>query len=814
LGDRGTAPTETLRLPVFELKIGSIFAARYQVIEELGRGGMGQVYRVLDAKLKEEIALKVIRPDIAPDRDAIERFRTELKAARQIVHRNVARMFDLNEENGVPYITMEYVKGENLRRLLNKVGLLSPKQAVPIAKQVCEGLAEAHRMGVIHRDLKPQNIMIDEEGRARIMDFGLARLVKSEGLTEKGMLFGTPAYMSPEQVDGLPVDSRSDLYSLGIILYEMVTGQVPFQGDSPLSTALKHKTEKPRDPREICREVSEGLARMILRLLGKDRAKRYQSAEELLVDLDKLEKDLGTGKIHQPVATTYWSRVWRPVRSLLTPRNLIVTAVFAVAVIVIAIIFPSPNRASGIAVLPVEDLGSSEKQVSLCKGLQVDIIRKLNSIPELRVLPELSTSNYDPKGKDVPQIGQELGVRYLLKLSLRVEEDTLRVNADIYDAKRNVNEQPLYKDYSLKNFFDIEDEISRYIARILKSQLLEQRLRTIKRREPKNLEAYYYFLEGMRLVEESDNAEDLEEAIRAYQKAIAIEPQYALAYWELGNAYEAYYNMDSGPKDPANLDRMLQNYQEAYRISPDFAETNLGLGWAYFSRGDNDTAFPFFKKAVELDSGNLMVNYDVGAFLRSIGLDGKALKYLRKAVKLDPLYVPGLILISACQMNLGEFEQAAREVEIAIAKNPRDFSGRIYHAIYLALLNRPAEAEKEIEAAREIKPDSKQIPDVQALVWAVKGEKEKALAYLESHEILTIEGTAIYLSLGRKDEAIRNIEAGIERGFQVHGWHPYSYSCLSKRPYANLLKGEPRFRRILEQQKRKFEEMLDKSKGL
>ncbi len=238
--------TETMETPREELTRGATFASRYEIIEELGKGGMGRVYRVEDTKLRQEVALKLIKPEIAKDKKTIERFRNELKTARNIRHKNVCGMYDLGEDLGMHYITMEYVRGEDLKSLIRKMGQLSAGQVITIAKQVCDGLAEAHRLGVIHRDLKPQNVMIDTDGSARIMDFGIARSLEAKGITGAGMMIGTPEYMSPEQVEGKEVDQRSDIYSLGVILYEMATGRVPFEGDTPFTIGMKHKGETPR----------------------------------------------------------------------------------------------------------------------------------------------------------------------------------------------------------------------------------------------------------------------------------------------------------------------------------------------------------------------------------------------------------------------------------------------------------------------------------------------------------------------------------------------------------------------------------------
>ncbi len=271
---------------------GSLFAGRYEIIEELGKGGMGRVYKVFDQKIKEVIALKLIHPEISVSDQAIDRFRNELRYARKIGHRHVGRMFDLGEENGQFYITMEYVEGENLKSFIRRSGHLTPRKAISLAKQVCEGLSEAHRLGVVHRDLKPQNIMIDHEGSARIMDFGIARFTSAEGITGSGVMIGTPEYMSPEQVETGSVDKRADVYALGVVLYEMVTGHVPFAGDTPLAVLIKHKSETPRSPQDSNPLVSLAVTRIILKCLEKDRARRYQSAEELYADLTKAEKGM------------------------------------------------------------------------------------------------------------------------------------------------------------------------------------------------------------------------------------------------------------------------------------------------------------------------------------------------------------------------------------------------------------------------------------------------------------------------------------------------------------------------------------------
>jgi serine/threonine protein kinase len=293
--DEGASATKTyvpLSFPSFSA--GSTFAERYQIIEELGKGGMGVVYKVLDKVINERIVLKILRRDISEDEKMIERFRNELKLARKISHKNVCRMFDIGQDKGLFYITMECVSGEDLKSTLDRVGPLSVGKAIKILKQVCRGLAEAHRLGVIHRDLKPQNMIIGREGEVRILDFGIARSTMTRGVTETGMTIGTPEYMSPEQAMGEEVDLRSDIYSLGVVMFEMLTDTLPFRGETAVAIALNKRENPPPNPRSLNPQIPPDLGALILRCLEKDRNRRPASAEEVLEALERIERSVPT----------------------------------------------------------------------------------------------------------------------------------------------------------------------------------------------------------------------------------------------------------------------------------------------------------------------------------------------------------------------------------------------------------------------------------------------------------------------------------------------------------------------------------------
>jgi len=386
--------TQTLKKAGKALSPGSIFAGKYQIIEEIGKGGMGWVYRAFDREIEEYVAIKIIRPEIADDKNIIQRFRNELKIARKISHKNVCRMFDLNKEGDIVYITMEYVQGEDLQSSIRRMGLLSIGKSIFIAKQICEGLSEAHRLGVTHRDLKPQNIMIDWDGNARIMDFGIARSRETEGITDSRGVVGTATYMSPEQVEGITVDIRSDIYSLGIILYELVTGCVPFNGNTPMSVALKRILQAPAEPRKINTQIPGELSKVIMTCINKDRDKRYQSTKELLLALSEIEAQLPTTEkiISKPKSYTT-KKITASLKSkkfLITAASICMAAVAAILLWILVSkpevqtkVIPSSPTAGPAAAVPEKQEPESKptEKTSLVK-------QKPESKPTEKTIPE------------------------------------------------------------------------------------------------------------------------------------------------------------------------------------------------------------------------------------------------------------------------------------------------------------------------------------------------------------------------------------------------------------------------------------------
>ncbi len=762
--------TETLEIPSAALPRGSTFAGRYEVVEELGRGGMGKVYRVTDKKIGEEVALKLLSPSIAADKKTIERFRNELKFARKISQRNVCRMFDLSEEDGTPFITMEYVSGEDLKSLLKKTGQLTIKKAIAITKQVCEGLAEAHRLGVVHRDLKPHNIMIDKEGNARIMDFGIARSMKMKGITEAGTVFGTPEYMSPEQVEGLDVDQRSDIYSLGVILFEMVTGEVPFKGESALSVALKHKTDIPPAPRKINPEIPESLNRVILMCMEKDREERYQDVGEFIADLEKLEKGETV-----PVRPKKEKKPEAVIRSGIEWKN-------------------------SIAVLPFMDMSPERDQEYFCDGMTEDIITKLTMFGELKVISRTSVMRYKNMAKDIKEIGRELDVATILEGSIRKEKDNIRVNAQLVNVDDDSHLWADTYDRQVESIFEVQDEVSKAIVEALELKLTPKKIESLKEGRPKNIEAYEYALKGMYLINSkyviSQRESDFKAAIKMFRKAKEADPDYVLTHAGLGWAYQHHHQLTGNRKD---LVQVKKNIEMAYKLDPNMGETNVAIAWVYHGQGKNEKAYQSFKRALEINPNTPSLNHMVAFFLKDLGLFDLAVEYSTRNIELDPFFLLSHSLRARCLMCIGQLKNALINIKKALEIETDNFWSLLDYSILSIMRKEIGKANELLDRVEKINPEYPSIRFYRAMISAVKGEKEKALALSKNG--------VIYSLLGMKDEAVKSITNEVKKDYEHF---QYTYQPLATSPFFNSLRGDSRYQEIVKKQKIKYEERLNK----
>jgi serine/threonine-protein kinase len=697
--DSQPSVTKTLETPVEALIRGTLFADRYEIIEKLGAGGMGKVYRVEDKKAKEEIALKVIKPEIAADRKVIERFRNELTIARKIRHKHVCGMYDLGEDNGTFYITMEYVQGEDLKSFIKRSKHLSIPSAVSIARQVCEGLSEAHDMGIVHRDLKPSNIMIDKEGNARIMDFGIARSVQARGITGAGVIVGTPEYMSPEQVEGKEVNTNSDLYSLGVILYEMVTGQLPFEGDSPLSIAHKHRYETPRAPIIINSQIPSDLNRVIMRCLDKDEEARFQSASEIHSELGTVEKGIPAPEKIEPKRKTITSKeitVSFRIKNLIIPAVVLLGAAAVIFVLIKSQGFDlDPNR---VAVAPFENLTGDESwdnfgniiSDSIHQGIaEVSRELKRTDITSRKSSPRSGSQIEETAGKSqMNEIARKERAGIVITGYYHLEGDSIHLQAEIVDMM-NDGEQlyPIAPERGSKdNAHQVISTLRQRILGVLATNYdpdIWGRLLTT----PPTFEAYKEYKTGLGLFRHP-----WDQCVQHFQRAAQIDPTYVHPRLHLFLALDKLGEYEKA-------DQIIHQLQkDRDRLTP-YEKLYLRRMESTYIRGDHDATLRILGQLLELTPTDEMTIYQIGSYAL---YTNRPQETVAAYAKVDPKlmyrrrdwYIP--ILAKAHHL-LGNYEQELAEVHRAQEYSPEGIYLKREEIRALSALGRTDEVKKGFE---------------------------------------------------------------------------------------------------------------------
>jgi serine/threonine protein kinase/tetratricopeptide (TPR) repeat protein len=757
-----------------ELTTGTTFAGRYQIIDELGKGGMGKVYRVLDKKLNEEVALKLIKPEISSDKKTVERFSNELKISRKIVHKNIARMYDLNEEKGTRFITMEYVSGQDLRGLIRQSGQLAVGTTINIAKQVCEGLIEAHKLGVVHRDLKPGNIMIDKEGNVRIMDFGIASSLSTQGITGAGVMIGTPEYMSPEQVEAKEIDQRSDIYSLGIMLYEMVTGRVPFEGDTPLSIGMKHKGEVPKNPRELNTQIPNDLSRVILRCLEKDKNKRFQSAEEVRSDLTNIEKGIPTTERLTPKRKPITSKeitVTFGLRRLLTPVLLVI------AFVVTGLIIWSPWKQkespaipagkTSIGVLPFVDLSPQKDQEYFCDGMAESIMNALTSINDLRVAARTSAFSFKGKGQDIREIGEKLNVNTVLEGSVRKAGEKLRISVQLISIADGFQLWSKQYDRKIDDVFAIQEEIAQNVVQALNVELSEEEKHMLGRTTTGDVKAYEFYIRGRKYFQQGHRS-SMKYAIEMFSQAIKKDPEYALAYAGLAVSYSQLFMYYDRNKE--NLDQALAASKKALELDPDLAEAHVSRGMVVSQNLDYEEAEKEFETAIRLNPKLFDAYYEYGRTLRVQGKHKQAARLFGQASQVRPEdYQAITFLISA-------YEDLGLERE-ALKTNLRALEIFKNHL--------------------ELNPDDSRALTLGAYAFLRAKDEKTATEWMKRSVSLEPEdpgvlynATCLYSLLGKTKEALNYFERSIDSGYSSKEW-------IENDSDLDPIRNHPRFQEIM-----------------
>ncbi len=712
--------TKTYETSTEALTRGSTFVDRYEIIEELGKGGMGKVYRVEDTKVKEEVALKLIKPEIAADKKTIERFRNELKFARKIRHKNVCAMFDLGEEKNLHYITMEYISGQDLKGLIRQTGQLTVGKAVSIAKQICAGLKEAHSLGIIHRDLKPNNIMIDRGGNVRIMDFGIARAVKGKSITGSGAIIGTPEYMSPEQVEGKDVDQRSDIYSLGIILYKMLTDRVPFEGDSAITVGVKQRTETPKAPKNFNERIPDDFNQLILKCLEKDRENRYQSAEELRSELENIEKGIPTTDrivSKKKSVTSKEITVKFKVKKLLIPT----IGIIALAVITFMILqfipkkefIPSLTEKPSLAILYFDNLSSDSSLDAWEMGLTELLIIKLAQSKYINVLDGntvysiLKKLNLDEGKKytkeDLVKVASEGRASHTLSGSILKPGQNIIITLSLQSQQTGeVINSLRIECIGEEEIISKVDEVSNQIKSDLDlsprliAEDINKELREITTAIP---EAFKFYSKGR----EFFRNREWENSIAIMEKAVDLDPGIAMAYRSMAAASYNLRNLDKEKVyiqkafelrerisereryiiegdfynvSEKTFDKSIEAYIKLLELYPDDRMANSNLAWVYSQIEEWDKAIKPYEANMKQKVSSTVTYNGMSIMYEAKGLYDKAREILEDYTKSfsDSAFLRRRI--STIYASQGEFDLALNEANKAFSLDPT------YHGIY------------------------------------------------------------------------------------------------------------------------------------
>jgi serine/threonine protein kinase/Tfp pilus assembly protein PilF len=581
----------------FKVLAPDTLISHYRIIERVGEGGMGVVYKALDTKLNRTVALKFLPPRLLCNDEAKTRFEHEAKAASALNHPSIATIHEIDDVEGRCFISMEYLEGGSLRELL-KDKELSMKEILDLALQIGEGLSAAHESGAVHRDLKPDNIMLTKRGLAKITDFGLAKLRGVTRLTREGTTLGTLQYMSPEQVQGKATDHRSDIFSFGTVLYEMVTGQLPFKGDNEAAVIHSILTWDPEPVGRSRSDLSGEIEGIIAKALAKQVDSRYQGAGDMLADLRRVRDTISAEKSKADAQ-------------------------------------PVEHRPS-IAVLPFTNLSADPDQEYFCDGMAEEIINALTHIEDLRVVARTSAFAFKGKSGDIREIGKQLEVESLLEGSVRKAGARVRITAQLVSVADGYHIWSEKFDREMEDIFDIQDEISLAIVDRLKVKLLGKNKAELTKRHTENLEAYQLYLKG-RYFWNRRTKGALKKAVGYFKQAIEKDPAYAFAHFGLADAYEILYSYGHVP--------LKEAYPNAKKAVLRALELDDSLAGAHTSlaeikktfENDPEGAEQEFKRAIELNPGYATAHHWYSILLGETGRFKEALEEGERALELEPM---------------------------------------------------------------------------------------------------------------------------------------------------------------------------------
>jgi len=659
--------TKTLQTPVKTLTKGSTFAGRYKIIEELGRGGMGVVYKAEDTKLKRTVALKFLPPELTHIPEVKERFMREAQAAAALEHPNICTVHEFDEAEEKTFISMAFIEGQNLRKKIES-DPLELEEALRIATQVAEGLQIAHKKGVIHRDIKSANIMVTEDNQAKIMDFGLARMTGTTLLTQEGAAMGTIAYMSPEQARGKEVDHRTDIWSFGVVLYEMLTGELPFKGEHEQAVVYSIRKDKPRPITEVNAEIPPSIEQVVDKALEKDADKRYQQVDELLDDL----KSISAGIVPEEIK----ARLRKA--KLLRRKKAILYAGAAGLIIIAAVIalslFTGPAEAiDSIAVLPLENLTGDVEQDYFVDGVTDELIGQLAQISGLRrVISRTSVMKYKNTDKSLPEIARELNVDAVVEGTAYQVGESVRIRVQLIDAlpeERNLWAHTYER--ARTEVLAMYNEVARAIVNEVQIALTPKEETRLASARQVNPQAYEAYLKGMSHLYKLTPPE-IDAALHYFEQALEIEPDYALAYAGISYVWGCRQQMglvipsEATPKAKDAAQRALELDDTLPEVYYMWASIRTWNDW------DWEGGEQAFKRALELKPNYAEALVYYSHVLCYMGRLDEALAMAERAMQLDPLNSVIMTISGGTLAYLGRYDDAIERYQNALRTSPND----------------------------------------------------------------------------------------------------------------------------------------------
>ncbi len=762
----------------------------YRITEKLGEGGMGVVYKAEDLKLKRTVALKFLPPEVTRDKSAKTRFIHEAQAASALQHHNICTIHEIDETpEGQLFISMDCYEGETLKEKIAR-GPLPVEDAIDLAIQVAEGLSEAHEAGIVHRDVKPGNILVTGKGVVKIIDFGLAKLAGQTKMTKTGATVGTAAYMSPEQARGDEIDHRTDIWSLGVIMYEMLTGRPPFRGDVELALLYSITNQDPEPVTVLRSEVPIEVEQVVMRAMVKDAKKRASSMGELLESLKGIRAQLGLLRTRGR-----WS-LWR-----MQHRRAARTAVgvLAAAVVVAAGIRFWPGKDGviySVAVLPLDNLSGDPEQEYFVDGMTDELIGQLGKVQALTVISRTSSMRYKNVEKPLPEIAHELHVGAIMEGSVRRAGDRVRISLQLVNARSDKSMWSDSYDMTMADVFAIQSEVAAQVVQALKTTLTPGERGRLELRPPASAEAYQLYLKGRfygnKLVEQ-----ETWKAIGYFQQALELDPNYAAAYAGLAGAY---WTLSIYGRVPPNetYPKAREYALKALELDESLASAHGTLGMLCFFDWNWKAAEREFKRAIELGPSIASIRDQYAFYFCYTGQTDQALAQSMRAVELDPISV-GL------HQNLGETLYYARQYDESIKASLEIIEmdsvfpqAHMFLGMAYAAKGMTEEAVKALDREREISGGKK--PEIESWIgsaYALAGQKDRARKIYSSMVEQSDSKFVSPFPLACICFVLGDVEKGFEWLAKGYEQRDPRMSFLRVHPACDSVRNDPRYRDLV-----------------